>query len=337
MPETITPKRKRQDALRSVSQMTQPAGMGRVTWEQVHKVLMAIADCYPNAYPSQMRLAARTGIPERSLQRYIAVAKKAGLLAVKANAGAPPRRSHGACTNRYLLLVQPATSASSELLTQPATLAYQENTYSVGVSTTGTSSLKTSSSETRPSDRPAAGQDLRGGQIPSAPRPTVVQMSDWMHDRDTERQLDPPERSSLQPTKWVRPADVDVDGIVRGVDTGRRQKRAPQRDPAPEPEWKRLADYFAVCWEQMQRSTGRHKDTRGLENYRMVKRYWQVHFKNRSELEVRKMMEEFVIAVAKRDITVKDGQSAWMCFTGAWGRQRHAVIEGRYATYRTKG
>jgi hypothetical protein len=125
----------------------------------------------------------------------------------------------------------------------------------------------------------------------------------------------------------VRPAASD---IVSDIDSKRRRKKRP---PKPPPESRRLAEYFAVIWQQMQLDTGRYKDTRGLESIGQAKTYIEAHFKDRSELEVRKMMEEFVIAVSKRRITVKQGQSAWMCFTGAWGRERHVPTSNRYAAY----
>ena len=150
-------------------------------------------------------------------------------------------------------------------------------------------------------------------------------MREWQEDRSRDVGETPAAPAFVSKRKVMPRPDPDDLG------TNRRQPKKPKK---PAPEWKRLADYFEVLWQMMQLDTGRHKNTRGIENYRMVRTYCAAHFANLSEQEIRKLMEEFVVAVSKRTITVKPGQSGWMCFTGAWGRDRHVQTGDRYAAYR---
>jgi hypothetical protein len=193
-------------------------------------------------------------------------------------------------------------------LTKEDNLSHHKNSYGVHSST---SSQMTSSS------------------VPKSAAPKVISMAEWNEEKSRDVGTPVP---ALRKSKWA--ARAAADEIVTGIDSKRRGKKRPKRPP---PEWRRLADYFVVCWEQMQMDTGQHKDTRPLETLGHCKSYILAHFQNSTELEVRKMMEEFVIAVSKRDIMVKPGQSAWMCFTGAWGRQRHVETGDPYAAYRTEG
>ena len=318
MTESNTVASTKQAATRAVAQMSRPEGMTRVTWAGVQAVLGAIARSYPKAYPSQVNLAARLDIPVRSVRRYIAAAVAANLLVVEADAGAAPRKQMGSLTNRYW--VKLASNHEANLDPQETT------SYSVGGSVF--SSQKTSSSVPRTA-APSGPQDPPESSEPSQQRSTVVSMHEY---REPERDVGAPaapifQRRSKRPPR----REGDADAIVSAIDSRRRKTK---RAPKPPPEWKRLGDYFAVLWQQMQQTTGQHKDTRGLESYRQVRTYVAAHFADRSELEIRKLMEEFVVAVSKYDITIKPGQSAWMCFTGAWGRQRHVEVDDPYAIYK---
>ena len=294
----------KQAAKAAVAAMTRPEGMSKVTWRGVHRLLEAIARCYPTAYPSQLTLAARLDVDVRTVKRYVAAAVAANLLVVTPDAGAAPRRKHGSKTNRYHL-------------THGDKMAHQESHYSYGVVPV-TPSQETSS--------PVPSSCSPSGLADPPTRPTVVVMRDW--DDERSRDVGPPAAPPLRSKRRVRPAASE---IVSDIDSQRRKRKRP---PKPPPQSRRLAEYFAVIWQQMQMETGRHKDTRGLESIGQAKVYIEAHFKDRTELEVRKMMEEFVIAVRKRDVTIKSGQSGWMCFTGAWGRQRHVVTGDPYAAYR---
>ena len=257
MRESNTLATTKQAAYQAVDKMSRPDGMTRVTWASVHLVLEVIAQSYPKAFPSQRRISERTGIPQRSVRRYIALAVAAELLVVEADAGAQAKSSNGSKTNRYWVKL----AASDEANLDPEEVT---NTYGVRSS----SSRRTSSSV--PRSAPAA-------QNPSEPqRSTVVAMKDW--DDERSRNVGTPAAPSLR-SKWpVRP---DADALVSSIDSRRRKKR---REPKPPPDWVRLGDYFNVLWQQMQMETGRYKDTRGLENYRMVRTYMRKHFEGKSEL-----------------------------------------------------
>lgn len=293
--------------------MTRPEGMTRPTWRGVRQLLEAIVACYPKAYPSQFTLAGRLEVDVRTVQRWTAAAVRANLLAVTPDAGAEPRRQMGSKTNRYHVIL--SSYHDDRMPSQENT-----NTYGVGSS----SSRRTSSSVPR-SAAPAGRQDPSGPQ-----RSTVVAMKEW---QEQERDVGAPAAPSL---RSKRPAwrEGDPDAIVSEIDSRRRKAK---RLPKPPPDFVRLGDYFNVLWQQMQMETGRYKDTRGLENYRMVRTYIRKHFDGKTELEVRKLMEEFVTAVGKMDIKVKENQSGWMCFTGAWGRARHVITSDPYAAYPNEG
>jgi len=290
-------------ARKALVHMQRPEGMSNTTWNRVHQMLGVIVEFYPKACPSVVRIASIMGASERSVCRWIAAAQAADLLHVVPNTGGKPKRQMGHYTNRYWL-------------TKDAILARDK--YSYGV-LDETSSQMTSSSVPK-SARPAA----------SPIRSTVISMAEWNDEKS--RQVGTSAAKEQHPSKWAsRPAASD---IVSDIDSKRRGKK---RAPAKPPRWRKLADYFVVCWQQMVLDTGQHKDTRPLETLGQCKTYIEAHFGDRSEVEVHKMMEEFVIAVSKRDITVKPGQSAWMCFTGAWGRQRHVQTTDPYAAYPNEG
>ena len=42
----------------------------------------------------------------------------------------------------------------------------------------------------------------------------------------------------------------------------------------------------------------------------------------KTEAEVADLIAEFMINVFRGQVRIKEGQSAWMCFTGAWGRNK---------------
>ena len=306
----------REVATRSVLSIRhdRPEGMSRVTWEQVYRVLLCIATYYPKAYPSQMRMAARLHMPERSLRRYIAAAVKHNLLIVEADAGAAPKRCWGSNTNRYRLVSCQSYEASLASKRTP--------TLRVGV---GTSSLETSSQGTCPA-RPAASLEV----CPSQPQgSTVVRMSEW---GAIGRQVgtNPTPAKSKIPSQRVYPT---AGAVVTPLDS---RQRLTKREPAPPPRWRQLAGYFAVLWEQAQMEAPFLKGIRGCENYKMMRPYIEAHFANRPDLEVRRMMEEFATAAMQGIVTIKPGQSAWLRFTGWWGRQQYVEVGDPYEEYRKK-
>jgi hypothetical protein len=50
--------------------------------------------------------------------------------------------------------------------------------------------------------------------------------------------------------------------------------------------------------------------------------YGQEASSPKTEAEVADLIAEFMTNVFRGQVTIKEGQSAWMCFTGAWGRNK---------------
>jgi len=295
--------------------MTRPEGMTRVTWASVQLVLEVIAQSYPKAFPSQRRISDRTGIPIRSVQRYIALARAAELLVVEADAGAQAQRSNGSKTNRYWVKLAPSDAAN---------LAPEENTSSYGGGSV-TPSQKTSSSV--PSSGSASG--LAAPEPSEPPRSTVVGMREWQEERSRDVTIPAAPEFQQRSKHPVRP---DPDALVEK----HGKKRGSKRPPKPPPKWRKITTHFLSAWLEMTIDTGRHKDTRAIESVNQCRTYIEAHFKERSELEVCQMIDEFVTGVSKGHITLKPTQSAWMCFTGAWGRGKRVDTGDIYDKYRSK-
>jgi hypothetical protein len=321
VPESNTLATTKQAAQAAVGAMTCPEGMTRVTWASVHLVLEVIAQSYPKAFPSQRRISERTGIPLRSVQRYIAAAVKAGLLVVEADAGAQAKSTNGSRTNRYWVKL-----ASSD----EANLDAKEVMYSYGVHS-GTSSQEPSAPGTRQA-RPAASPDPSGEEDLAAEGSTVVLMRRYEEPERDVTPADEPPGPSKHP---VRPTPPTAKEAIGETDSGRRAEVHDLHGPAKTPE-RRLSNFFKGCWEQMCMEQPEFREIRCLETHAEAKTYIKTHLDTFSELEVRQMMREFIIAVSKRDITIKPGQSAWKRFTGAWGRQRRVTTGDPYAAYRDK-
>lgn len=316
MRESITLATTVQAARLAVASATRPEGMTRPTWEGVQRVLGAIAASYPRAYPSQQTLAARLDVPLRTVQRWTAAAVAAKLLVVTPDAGAAPKRANGSRTNRYHVVM-----AASDA----ATLSSERDIFSFGEDSSSSSQRTTSSGSSS-----ASPSGLAAPEVPEPEGSTVVAMADW---DDRERDVGSSAASFLRRSKRPVRRDADPDAIVSQIDSKQRKRK---RAPKPPPEWRRLTEYFVVIWEQMQLTSGRHRTARPIESLNQCRTYIEAHFQNKTELEVRQMMNEFVIAVSKGHITLKPGQSAWMCFTGAWGRERHVDTGDIYAAYKEK-
>jgi len=107
-----------------------------------------------------------------------------------------------------------------------------------------------------------------------------------------------------------------AESIVMSLDS----RRSRRRQPAPAPRWRRLAEYFVARWEQAVLERPELREVRCLETLNHCRTYIQAHFELRTEAEVRRHIDRFVAAVASGELAIKPGQSAWMRFTGAWGR-----------------
>jgi hypothetical protein len=305
VPESNTLYATKQAALQAVAHMTRPEGMSRVTWRGVHALLGAIARCYPKAYPSQRTLAARLDVSVATVKRYVAAAVKANLLVVTPDAGAAPRKTMGSRTNRYHIV-------------HGLNLSPEEYIFSFGEDS-GASPQETSSPRTQ-----------RG---PSGS--TVIQMRPRFDD-DASRDITTTADEAPRPSKHsVRPTRPPADEVIEGIDSGRRAEVTDIHGRAKTRE-RRLSNFFMVIWDQMCLDQPEFRTIRCLETHGEARMYIKNHLDKYTEVEVRQMMREFVIAVSKRDITIKAGQSAWKRFTGTWGRQRQVTTGDPYAAYRSK-
>jgi len=308
-------------ARKALAQMARPDGWSRTTWRSVSEMLDVIVGFYPRACPSQVRIASIMGASERSVKSWVALAKAADLLYVQPNVGAKPKRRMGHHTNRYLIILPPSMAEKR------AETARHE--YSYGVSKKTSSPLTTS--EVPKSARPSG--SLYTNPTPTTPRgDNVVHMKDRWND-DRSRQVDAEEETPAVVLKFKGPQWPTVDetrGMVGKHDSGTKAKK---RVLKPD-RYRRLTDHFITNWNLMVLDTQLFKDVRPIETIKQCRPYLKAHFDNHEEPEVRKMMEEFIHAVRKRDVVIKEGQSAWMCFTGAWGRQRHMPKADPYAIYK---
>jgi hypothetical protein len=84
-----------------------------------------------------------------------------------------------------------------------------------------------------------------------------------------------------------------------------------------------------TLWDEMVTNTPRTdalRSVRVADTLGHFQQYLNAHFYGKdaltpkSEDEVEALIANFVADVARRQIKIKDGQSAWMAFTGAWGR-----------------
>lgn len=141
-------------------------------------------------------------------------------------------------------------------------------------------------------------------------------MSEWERERQIDTATPSPSRSK-NPLRHGWPTPRQAMGGAG------EPKRIRKRPPKPDPAWKRLANHFALSWDNAQLDAPHLKGIRGLESLNQARTYIDAHFSNRTEDEVRQMIDEFVAAAKQGIITIKPGQSAWMRFTGKWGRQQH--------------
>ena len=93
-----------------------------------------------------------------------------------------------------------------------------------------------------------------------------------------------------------------------------KRRKATDTDPA-----RRLTVYFLDRWtDDKIRPLDSRGETAGYIRSTFLRpkggRTW-------TEEEVRQMIDDFMVAVVRQDAVIKDGQSAWKCFTGWWGRR----------------
>ena len=265
--------------------MKKPDNLSARQWVGVKAFLEKIASWYPNAYPGQERLAREMGISVRAVQRYVRWAQEAKLLTVIPDQGVGVVSR----TNVYHI---------TELLEHDDKLAATMTTncrpipgvtYVTPVSSREPTVQKTSSSE-----------------------PTV--------------------RLGGDAAAQTRLEEVDksrAEEIAIGAGTRRAIKRPRAKDPDVS---RRTTNYFLDQWEQrVIQEIPRLQNVRPHESLKQSMAYLNATFFRPSagrvytEDEVRSYIDAFVASVRKSQTTIKQGQSAFMRFTGWWGRERDVL------------
>jgi hypothetical protein len=116
------------------------------------------------------------------------------------------------------------------------------------------------------------------------------------------------------------------EALAAANERGHIKARPKSKDPDPA---RRLTAYFADQWEIHGRD-----DVRPLEAIGEVTGYIRTTFltpaagKRYTEDEVRAFIDQFMLAVVRRQVQMKEGQSAWRRFTGWWGRRKERPDSG---------
>ena len=270
--------------------LQRPEGLSNCRWVMVQRYLLAVASYYPKPYPSQARLAEDVGCDVRSIQRYQVLCQELGLLHVTADAGVKGKRNTWSKTHRYHIPVPPKLSGAI-----PDNLSSKDPSGHY-VTLQVDASLSSSPKKRFSARRPPVGSN-------------VIQM---------RRKEEP---SSQVPRKAPAPRKSAASLLTPGSDR-RGTKRV-----RPKERWQVLAEYFADGWRDLQahRDNRDLRDVRDVESKGQCKSYINAHFADRTDDEVRSMMDEFFRLVSQRQVLIKNGQSAWLCFTGAWGRKRSMI------------
>jgi len=122
------------------------------------------------------------------------------------------------------------------------------------------------------------------------------------------------------------PQDPRLKAIAAAAGSKRIVKRSRSKDPDPS---RRLANLFADEWAKvMEENFDLHGSTRTWESKQMATGYLNKTFlrpesgRVYTEAEVRKLIEQFMEDARTGHAVAKAGQSAFMRFTGWWGRGR---------------
>ena len=241
------------------------------------RVLAAIARVLPEGLAEPVHAGARLDIPERSVKRYIAAAVEAELLVVTPDAGAAPRRPGGpgptaTTSQRGRILCGQVGPQRNHLLLRSSWFFLLTEDFVLRFlvlrlrrrhpPSGGRRGLPWCRCRSGPTNERATSGSLR-----LARHPVEVAAAAWQT----------PTRSSARST----PGDARPSG---------QPKRAT-------PEWRRLAEYFDVLLAADAAGHGLAQEhPRPGDDRIRPQPYIDAHFDNRTELEVRKMMEEFVTA-----------------------------------------
>lgn len=98
-PKQNTRQRTIAEAVVATRRLKRPPSITQRTWHGVHAVLIELARHLPDPFPSEERLAERTGYTSRSVRRYLRAAEEAGLVQTESF-----QHGRGWRHNRYLLM-----------------------------------------------------------------------------------------------------------------------------------------------------------------------------------------------------------------------------------------
>ena len=271
----------RRQAFAVVNAMKRPPNLSQRQWRCVFALMEYIARWYPHVYPGQARMARDLKVSVRTIKNWVRWAQDAGVLTVIPDAGV----GHSSRTNVYHI---------TELLEHGATNA------------------------------PSMGQRL-------PPIPTVTYVT-----AVTGRE--PPVQKTSSSVPAVRlGGDAAAQTTVAVVDKSRAEeiaeragdRRATKRPPSRQPDpARRLANHFLNEWEnRVALEIPRLRKIRPAESIQQMTGYIRATFlipaagRVYTEDEVRNYIDQFIEAIRRSSVAVKENQSAFMRFTGWWGRE----------------
>lgn len=300
----------RQTAAKYVERVARPAGIQQAQWRGVQATLAAVAKYYPKACPSQARLAQRVGASTRSVQRYVAMAIRHGLLEAVPDGGVQGR-NRWSKTNRYHLLVPSGGGGSapggSPQRRKDMTTVCRTKIHTSGTSGTSGTDTPSESSTLKSFPPKRRGQDPRRGWSQSQKHRKGTRMREWT---EPERETAPP----LSPASSKNHHSTRAQDLI-STRTTRLTRRAAQN----------LVVHFQHQWRAMlERKQGdQYADQRVLESDAEMWSYIRKHFTGQYTTEqVRRFIEQFMEDVLATRVRIKPEQSVWRCFTGAWGRNK---------------
>lgn len=82
-----------------------------------------------------------------------------------------------------------------------------------------------------------------------------------------------------------------------------------------------VAYFDEQWWARVVHAYPHMRTVRVYESVPAAVSYIKTNFKHRSDSEIREIVDEFMAAAVRESAGIKPGQSAWLRFTGWWGRQ----------------
>ena len=263
--------------------LERPPSISPRQWVGVKALLYVVARGQPRMYWGQEKIAQRMGVTDRAVRNYIRWACDAGLLTVWINAGVS-RRGNPSKTSQYHL---------TELLAVPeqSSAAVPEQSSGKGSGEPDGSPDQAVRDTPCPELRSEHSVSLRP---PAGPQPNLLSVS---------------QRGKLSASE----------ALARANDSGHIRRRPRAKDPDAS---RRLVNYFLDRWEQ----TNSDRDCRVADTIGSATGYVRSTFispsagRKYTEDEVRAFIDQFMEAVHRRTVMIKPNQSAFMAFTGWWGR-----------------